>query len=41
MVSKELFIGIGLVIGLAVGLGIGFGVSGTSESEKDSQVLDI
>jgi len=41
MVSKVLFIGIGLVVGLAVGLGIGFGVSGTSESEKDSQVLDM
>ena len=39
MVSKELFIGIGLVVGLSVGLGIGFGVSGTSE--KDSQVLDM
>ncbi len=41
MISKELFIGIGLVIGLAVGLGVGFGFSGTSELEKDSQVLDM
>ncbi len=41
MISKELFIGIGLVIGLAVGLGIGFGFSGTSESGSDSKVLDM
>jgi len=41
MISKELFIGIGLVVGLAIGLGIGFGFSGTSESENDSKVLDM
>ena len=42
MISKELFIGIGIVIGLAVGLGVGFSFSGvSSESEKDSQVLDM
>ncbi len=42
MVTKELFVGIGIAVGLAVGLGVGFGFSGESlESENDSKVLDM
>ena len=40
MISKALFIGIGLVIGLVVGLSVGFFVT-SSELESNSQELDI
>jgi len=40
MISKALFIGIGLVIGLVVGLSVGFFVT-SSELESNSQELDM
>jgi len=41
MFSKELFIGIGLMIGLIIGLGVGFSFSVIPESKNDSQVSDM